>query len=102
VATDSWIGGSADRQTASDWRTGLVLAGTDDVMIANSGAYPAAFPMGDTQTINSLVLDDAGATLSLRDKLAVSGAIAVDVGPLDVSKVSLIGSSLDVASRTVS
>ena len=58
--------------------------------------------MGDTRTNNSFVLDAAGATLSLRDKLGVSDAIAVDVGPLDVSKVSLIGRSLAATIAAVS
>jgi hypothetical protein len=58
--------------------------------------------MGDTQTINSFVLDAAGATLSLQDKLGVSIAIAVGVGPLDVSKVCLIGRSLAATIAAVS
>jgi hypothetical protein len=58
--------------------------------------------MGDTWTLNSFVLDAAGATLSLRDRLGVSGAIAVDFGPLDVSKVSLIGRSLAATIGAVS
>ena len=48
------------------------------------------------------MLDAAGATLSLRDKQEVSDAIAVDVGPLDVSKVSLIGRSLAATIAAVS
>ena len=91
AAPNSWIDNTADWKTATDWSSGTVPASIDDVLIAASGTYTVTLSAGEAQSVNTLIVDAAGATLSLQDRLSVTGGIAVDAGTLDVSNAALFG-----------
>jgi hypothetical protein len=93
----SWIDGTGNWNTGANWSAGAVPASTDDVLIAAGGNYTVTLPGTVAQSVNTLIIDAPGATLSLQDHLAVTGGIAVDAGTLDVSNAALFGELITIA-----
>jgi flagellar basal body rod protein FlgG len=98
AAPNSWIDGTADWQVPADWNSGLVPVSTDDVLISNPGTYTVTLSAGEDSSVNTLIVDAAGATLELQAKLVVTGGIAVNAGTLDVSNNALFGAAITIAS----
>jgi adhesin HecA-like repeat protein len=75
--------------TTSDWSPEGVPGSTDTALITTPGTY--AILVGQSESVGSLVLDDAGATVLVGElsaasptTFAVDGGIALDSGRLDI------------------
>lgn len=84
MATISWIGsGSGDWTNPSNWNTGTVPGAGDDVVIAQSGSYTV--DITTPVAANSLILNNAGATVLDTGDLALTGAMTLTAGTFNLS-----------------
>lgn len=67
--TLSWIGGSADWNTPSNWNLGSVPTSGDNALIANAGSNTVSVVSGKTAVANTV-------TIGANDTLAVSGVLS--------------------------
>ena len=99
MASLTWIGGSGDWSTASNWSvlSGLdpAPAAGDDVTINAPGTYVVT--VTGSQSVGNLTLDDPGATVALKGAmgvivggtLAINGALTGGGGTLDLTQGGL-------------
>jgi hypothetical protein len=91
ITTYSWTSvGSADWNTAADSSPagGPPDAATAVAVIAAAGSYSVSIAGGESETVHSVTLNHAGATLSVAGTLTLTGArgtLAVTAGVLDLT-----------------
>ncbi len=69
--------------TVGNWSSGTVPATTDDVVISQAGAY--TITINTPSFANSLLLNDAGANLTVNQTLNVPGTISLNAGTLTMN-----------------
>ena len=100
--TVTWANfGGGNWDAGGNWSSGVVPAGTDDVLI-NSGAFTITFDATDrfnqTESVASLTLSDSAATLALNaGTLSTTGTVALNEGTLALNPNATLAGATVVA-----
>ena len=92
----SWLNPAGGNwNTAADWNTGSVPnAVTVDPTIAVAGAYTVAIPAGTSIAVDSLLLNQSGATLAVAGALLASNTLLLAAGTLALNGGTVQGGSI--------
>jgi autotransporter passenger strand-loop-strand repeat protein len=102
MASYSWNGGSGGWGTIGNWTGGIPNSTGADVTIDASGGYVVTLEAGHSYSVDSVTLNDGGATLDLLGTLTLGGALAllqVDVGVLEIGGL-ISGGTVDITASS--
>ena len=89
MAGITWKSGtSGDWSVGASWSTGIVPGMLDDAVIGVAGAYTVT--LSSQQSVKSLALNAAGATVSVTSTLNLGGMLSVDAGTLLLTSSGVI------------
>ncbi len=92
--SSTWTGGTADWTVASDWSGGVPMTDTNAV-INGTGAKTITIGAGEADTVKSLTLSDANATLAINGTLAIGTSFAQTNGTVELGG-TINGGTIDV------
>ena len=99
-ATVTWIGGSGDWNTVTNWSTGALPGTGDDVVIGSGPAITVTYSSG-SQVVNSIQSQQAfvlsGGVLTVSSTFQGSNALTLSGGTLVADRVSAAALTLDRA-----
>jgi hypothetical protein len=87
----SWVGGSGDWDTASNWSTGAVPGPGDDVTINVISPITITHSLGNYDAVHSLTISNANDTLSISSGTLSLAAASTLSGPLNLTGGTLTG-----------
>ena len=95
MATIHWASGaSGDFSAASDWTGGEVPGTSDNAVIDLAGTYTVT--LSSAEAVNSLTLDDGGATLAINTEgaLTIGSTLSVTAGIVQLAGGEISGGVL--------
>ncbi len=101
MTTFTWLGSTGDWSQAADWNPSGPPTGADDAVIAAAGRYVVSIADTESESVGSVTLNDAAATLAVAGSLSVAGDFALQHGVLDLSGVLAGGTVEAVGGRAV-
>ncbi len=86
MPTTSWNASNSDNwSNSADWSNGTPNSTDVDADISIAGTYTVDIANGDSFTVNTLTLNDAGATLQVDGTLVVTTSLSLTAGTLDLT-----------------
>ena len=96
-----WKGGNGQWQVAANWSDGAPTTPASDAIINKAGTYTVTVGSGLEYHVGSVLLNDAGATLSIRGILDIQKILKVSKGTLALAG-TISGGTLAAAGGTIS